>query len=267
MATVAEKNIPEAGISGVLRARKDRFGTLSKAPTRYPDLFLFRIPGRTAYVIHRPDMVQHVLQRGMETFQKDEGYKVLALLLGNGLITNADNESWRKQRKLLQPPFHRESLANMCNIVVQSVERLLREWKSKEGTVVNFTHNMAWLTIDIVCKTLFTSDVSDAQIQMVWRNLNFLNEAATKMASNPWHLPWKWPVPRYVKGRKYIAELNDMIYGIMHKRRQQSNPPHDLLQILMEARYDDGSPMTDEQIQQINEDSQFVYDCVIKYIF
>jgi len=248
MATT-EKHIPEAGILGVLNARKDRFGTLSKAPTKYPDLFLFRIPGRTAYVIHQPEMVQHILQRNMVTFQKDEGYKVLALLLGNGLITNADNESWRKQRKLLQPPFHRESLANMCNIVIESTGQLLREWKKKEGSVVNFTHDMAWLTIDIVCKTLFTADVNNEQIQMVWRNLNFLNEAATKMASNPWHLPWKWPVPRYVKGRKYIAELNDMIYGIMRRRRQQTNPPHDLLQILMEARYDDGTPMSDEQIR------------------
>lgn len=222
---------------------------LAKAPLKYPELFLFKIPGRSAYVIHHPEMVQHILQRNIPNYKKDQGYKVLALLLGNGLITNADNESWRKQRKLLQPPFHRESLVTMCNNVVDSVERLLKDWKTKEGATINFTHDMAWLTIDIVCKTLFTSDVSNTQIQMVWRNLNFLNEAATKMASNPWHLPWKWPLPRYVKGRKYIAELNEMIYGIMQKRRQQANPPHDLLQILLEARYDDGSPMTDEQIR------------------
>ncbi|MCW5907862.1 MAG: cytochrome P450 [Chitinophagales bacterium] len=249
MVAVAQKQIPEAGIMGILNARKDRFGTLSKAPLKYPDLFLFKIPGRTAYVIHQPEMVQHILQRNMLNYQKDQGYKVLALLLGNGLITNADNDSWRKQRKLLQPPFHRESLTNMCRIAVESVEELLKVWKTKEGAEINFTHDMAWLTIDIVCKTLFTSDVSNEQIQMVWRNLNFLNEAATKMASNPWHLPWKWPVPRYVKGRKYIAELNDMIYGIMKRRRQQSNPPNDLLQILLEARYDDGTPMSDEQIR------------------
>ena len=247
--TTAEKEIKSIGLPGLIKARKDRFGMFAKAPLKYPDLFLIQIPGRKVYVVHQPEMVQHILQRNTANYRKDEGYKVLALLLGNGLITNDDNESWRKQRKLLQPPFHRESLSDMCRIVVQSTERLLKEWKTKEGTTVNFTHDIAWLTIDIVCKTLFTSDVRDNQIQMVWRNLNFLNEAASLMAGNPWHIPWRFPLPRYVKARKYIAELNDMIFGIMNKRRQQTNPPHDLLQILLEARYDDGSPMTDEQIR------------------
>jgi len=249
MSNITEKEIKSVGLLGVIKGRKDRFGLLAKAPLKYPELFLLHIPGRKAYVIHQPQMVQHILQGNMQNYVKEQGYQVLALLLGNGLITNADNESWRKQRKMLQPPFHRESLANMCKIVVESVEQHLKEWKKKEGSTVNFTHDMAWLTIDIVCKTLFTSDVSNDQIQMVWRNLNFLNEAATLMAGNPWHIPWKFPLPRYVKGRKYIAELNDMIYGIMQKRRQQKNPPHDLLQILMDTRYDDGSAMTDEQIR------------------
>lgn len=249
MSTTAGKEIKTVGLLGLIKARKDRFGMLAKSPLKYPDVFLLEIPGRKAYIIHQPQMVQHILQGNMQNYKKDQGYQVLALLLGNGLITNADNESWRKQRKMLQPPFHRESLANMCRIVVESVDQHLKEWKKKEGSTVNFTHDMAWLTIDIVCKTLFTSDVTNEQIQMVWRNLNFLNEAATLMAGNPWHIPWKFPLPRYVKGRKYIAELNDMIYGIMQKRKQQKNPPHDLLQILMEARYDDGSPMSDEQIR------------------
>ena len=249
MSITTEKEIKSVGLLGVIKGRKDRFGLLAKAPLKYPELFLLHIPGRKVYVIHQPQMVQHILQGNMQNYKKDQGYQVLALLLGNGLITNADYESWRKQRKMLQPPFHRESLANMCKIVVESVEQHLKEWKKKEGSTVNFTHDMAWLTIDIVCKTLFTSDVSNDQIQMVWRNLNFLNEAATLMAGNPWHIPWKFPLPRYVKGRKYIAELNDMIYGIMQKRRQQNNPPHDLLQILMDTRYDDGSTMSDEQIR------------------
>jgi cytochrome P450 len=56
-------------------------------------------------------------------------------------------------------------------------------------------------------------------------------------------------LPSYVKGRKYIAELNAMIYGIISKRKSEENPPHDLLQLLIEAKYEDGSCMTDEQIR------------------
>jgi cytochrome P450 len=84
---------------------------------------------------------------------------------------------------------------------------------------------------------------------MVWRNLNFMNEVGSKMAMNPMHIPFKYPFPRYIKGRKSIAELNEMIYGIITKRKNELNPPRDLLQLLIEAKYDDGSSMTDEQIR------------------
>jgi cytochrome P450 len=63
------------------------------------------------------------------------------------------------------------------------------------------------------------------------------------------HIPFKYPLPGYVKGRKYIAELDNMIYGIISNRKKESNPPRDLLQLLIEAKYEDGTSMTDEQIR------------------
>lgn len=249
MIATANKTIPKLGFLELWKARNDRFGFMAHSPFKYPDVFTFKVPGRNVIVVNNYEMVQHILVRNMHNFRKDHGYKVLAILLGEGLITNTNHNSWHKQRKLLQPPFHRESLQNMCNIVVSSTEQLLQKWKTKEGSVINFTQDMAWLTIDIVCKTLFTSNVSEEQVQMVWRNLNFMNEVGSKMAMNPMHIPFKYPLPRYIKGRKSIAELNEMIYGIISKRKIEKNPPRDLLQLLIEAKYDDGTSMTDEQIR------------------
>lgn len=249
METTTSKPIERMTFMNLLKSRVDPFGAITRAPQRNAEIMEFKIPGRSAYLIHQPEMVQHILQQNYANYKKDEGYNILALLLGNGLITNNDNDNWKKHRKLLQPPFHRESLAKMCSIVVDSTEKLLQQWKAKEGSVINFTNEMANLTIDIVSRTLFSSDVNKEQIQMVWRNLNYLNLMASNMARNPWHIPWHYPMPRYVKARKYIAELNNLIYGIIHKRRQEGSPNSDLLQILIDARYDDGSAMTDEQIR------------------
>ena len=90
----------------------------------------------------------------------------------------------------MQPSFHRESLQRISEMVVSSTERLLQSWKGKEGTVMNFTQEMAWLTIDIVSKALFTTDVTDEDIQMTWRNINYLNDEASRMLKNPFHIPW-----------------------------------------------------------------------------
>jgi cytochrome P450 len=249
MIATTTKKIPKLNLLELWKSRSDRFGMLAKSPSKFPKVFGFKVPGRDVVVVNNHEMVQHILVRNMHNFRKDHGYKVMSILLGNGLITNTNHASWRKQRTLLQPPFHRESLQNMCNIVADSTGQLLQRWKAKEGAEINFTQEMAKLTIDIVCRTLFTSNVTDEQINMVWKNLNFMNELGSKMAMNPLHIPFKYPLPRYNKGRKSVAALNDLIYGIINKRKTETNPPRDLLQLLMEAKYEDGSSMTDEQIR------------------
>ncbi len=249
MIAAATKKVPKLNFVELWKSRSDKFGLLTKSPEKYPDVFGFKVPGRNVIVVNNHEMVQHILVRNMHNFRKDHGYKVLSILLGNGLITNMDHTGWRKQRTLLQPPFHRESLQKMCTIVADSTEQLLKKWKTKEGTQINFTQEMAQLTIDIVCRTLFTSNVTDEQINMVWKNLNYMNELGSKMAMNPMHIPYKYPLPRYIKARKSIAQLDNMIYGIIHTRKKETNPPRDLLQLLIEAKYEDGTSMTDEQIR------------------
>jgi cytochrome P450 len=244
------KQPPKIKFLDAIVSRSEPFKFLTEAPQRYPGIFTANLPGRKLYVVNHPAIVQHILVHNHAKYAKDEGYKVLALLMGNGLITNDDTVSWRKQRTLMQPPFHRESLRRISEVVTSSTELLLQHWKKQEGQVINFTQSMAWLTIEIVSRALFTSDVSDEHIRMIWKGVNHLNEMGSRMARNPYHIPWKFPMPRYVKARKYIAEMNELIYGIINRRKQQPNPPHDLLQLLLEARYEDtGLGMTDEQIR------------------
>ena len=243
------KQVPYISLFRFIKPNSERFKLLSRSPQKFPGLFAVNFFGQEIRVIHQPEMVQHILVRNSQNYKKDRGYQILALFLGNGLITNADYASWRKQRTLLQPPFHRESLDNMCKIVAKSLEHLLEQWKQKEGTVINLTQEMAWLTIDIVSKTLFTTDVSEEHIQMIWESINYLNAASMTMIRNPYHIPWKFPIPRHIKARKYISGVDNLIYSIIHKRKQQKNPPRDLLQLLIEARYEDGTAMSDEQIR------------------
>lgn len=250
MTHTEQKVAPKINFLKALASRQDNFEMLTNSPQRFPDLLTIHFPGVKLHLVHNPALVQHILQKNHLNYVKDRGYRVLGLLLGKGLITNEDSASWRKQRTLMQPSFHRESLQKISEVVVSSTERLLQSWKGKEGTVINFTEEMAWLTIDIVSKAMFTTDVTDGDVKMTWKNINYLNNEASRMLKNPLHLPFNFPLPRYIKARKCIAELDALIYGIIQKRKQQKNPPHDLLQLLMEARYEDtGEGMTDLQIR------------------
>ena len=250
MPATSLKKAPRVGMRDMMRNMKDIFNTLTRVPLKYPELFITGVPGiRKVYVVNHPDLAEYVLRKNYRNFPKAKGYEVLALLLGKGLVTN-EGDNWHKQRTLIQPAFHRETLRRVCEITATSTEQLLERWKGQEGTSINFTREMAELTIDIVAKSLFTTDVKADQIHTIYRDVNYLNEAADRMLRNPFSLPWYVPTPRHRRMRKYIDELNDIVYGIINRRKTEKDPPPDLLQLLLDARYEDnGEGMSDLQIR------------------
>ncbi|HWB62048.1 MAG TPA: cytochrome P450 [Chitinophagales bacterium] len=248
METAAKKYPPRIKFKYFLQSLKNVFVMLTKAPQGYPEIMLGGLGWKKIYLINHPEVAQHILQKNFKNYQKAHGYDVLALLLGNGLVTN-NGDNWHKQRTLIQPAFHRETLRRIGEITVDSTNDLLRSWKTKEGQDINFTREMAGLTIDIVAKSLFTTDVTAENIQTIWKNVNFLNESADRMIRSLFSLPWSLPTPRHLKMKRYIAELDEMVYGIINRRKLDKNPPRDLLQLLLESRYDDGTGMSDLQIR------------------
>ena len=243
------KTPPRLPLGRLIRSMKNIFPTLTIAPQHFPDMLVTGLPGiRTVYMVNNPDMAQYVLQKNYRNFPKAKGYEVLALLLGKGLVTN-EGDNWHKQRTLIQPAFHRETLRRISEITVSSTNNLLSRWKEKEGATINFTREMAEVTIDIVAKSLFTTDVTPEHIQTIWRNVNYLNESADALLRNPFHFPVWVPTPGHQKMRRYIAELDDLVYGIINRRKLEKDPPPDLLQLLLEARYEDGTGMSDLQIR------------------
>ncbi len=250
MELVAEKKLPPKYKSRIfLENLRDPIGFLGHSPEKYPDIFRFRLLNRKVYVLNSPDFAQYVLQENAKNYQKGEAYKVLALLLGNGLL-NSEGDFWKRQRRLAQPAFHRESLKRVCDIVTNSTQEMLLRWKKQEGQTLNFTREMAALTIEIVAKALFTADVKENDINTVWQSVNYLNGMAMRMIRNPLALPFWAPVPSYIKARKSIADLDKLVYGIIQKRKQGGSFAPDLIQLLLETQDEDtGETMNEQQLR------------------
>lgn len=224
-------------------------GFLKNSSQRYPDIFRFRLVHREAYVINHPELAQYVLQENHKNYLKGEAYQVLALLLGNGLI-NSEGDFWKRQRRLAQPAFHRDTLKRVCSIVTDSTLKLLHRWKNLEGQTINFTREMAALTIEIVARALFTADVTPADISTVWQNVNYLNQMAMRMVRNPLALPFWAPLPSYLKAKRSIENLDCLVFGIINKRKRGEASAPDLLQLLLEARDEEtGEGMTERQLR------------------
>ena len=64
------------------------------------------------YVVNHPDYVREILVANQGNFIKSRALQRAKILLGEGLLTS-EGQHHLRQRRLVQPAFHRERLAVM----------------------------------------------------------------------------------------------------------------------------------------------------------
>lgn len=209
-----------------------------------------RIPlGRISiYLLSHPDHARDVLVTHQRNFKKGRALEQARLLLGNGLLTSEGDEHMR-QRRLMQPAFHRQRIAAYGETMVRFAQRRAASWH--DGTTLDIHAEMMSLTMAIVGKTLFDADV-ESESRELGDALTASFAAFRAMFFFPFG-EWleKIPLPmtrRFVAGRK---RLEDTIYRIISERRASGEDTGDLLSMLLAARDEegDGSGMSDTQIR------------------
>src|SRR5439155_23604540 len=119
-----------------------------------------RIGARHVWLVGEPDLIEDVLVRRARAFIKDQGLESTKPLLGEGLLTS-EGELHRRQRRLAQPAFHHARIASYADTMVEHGVRARERWR--DGEVLDFVTETMRLSLGIVGKTLFDTDVaSDA---------------------------------------------------------------------------------------------------------
>jgi len=225
---------------------RDRIAFLEDVARRYGDVAFFRI-GRTAFAfLNHPDFVRDVLVTRQRLFHKGIGLERARMLLGDGLLTSED-ERHQRQRRLMQPAFHRERVTAMAETMVGCAERRQQRWR--DGTKVDLASEMASVTLAIAGQTLFAADV-EREEQEIGAALR-----AALASFNLAVLPFgdrlsRLPIPPARRFRAARARLDAIVYRLIAERRT-AGAGDDLLSMLVAARDDegDGTGMTDEQIR------------------
>ncbi len=209
---------------------------------------IVQIPGGTVsqYLMFHPDMYQEVLVKQAASFQKDPGYTDpnvgLARFLGNGLVTS-NGEFWRRQRKLTQPAFHVKRIEAYAQTMVNYTLDHLEGWRS--GETRDIDREMMALTLKIVARTLFNSDVTD-DIDRVGRAITILQHLGEN--EGPVQLP-EWITHRKQDIMQGVQDIDHVVYRFVAEWRAQGEDHGDLLSMLMLAEDEDGNRMTDVQVR------------------
>ena len=224
--------------------RGDPIGYFTKCIREYGDIVFLRFLGVPMCLLNRPDCIESVLVTQHSNFEKSKDYRALRRVLGNGLLTS-EGEFWRRQRKLVQPAFHQERIAAYTEVMVAYSERMLASWKDGQGLDVH--EAMMRLTLDIVAKTLFDTDVS-REAEDVGAALQFLMGKFMRQAAFAFLLPDSIPIPTTRRLRRAVGQLDKVIYEIIRRRRASGTMSGDLLSVLLQAQDDEGLGMTDRQL-------------------
>jgi cytochrome P450 len=218
-------------------------------------------PGQYFYLLSRPEHAEHVLAANQDNYVKAVTYRPLRALMGDGLLTS-EGERWRQHRRLVQPVFSRRHVTAFGPVMTESAGRMIARWDSlAEGSVINVSGQMGALTLDIVGRALFGSDLS-GETEMIGRAM----DAGQRVAVAASFLPLRWG-PTSTRALKAVARrvghtsegVEGPVSRIVSRRRAAARPEldpvsgpgaalGDLLDVLLAARAPDGSPLTDTEI-------------------
>ena len=103
-------------------------------------------PTRKAYtyVVTDPDLVKHVLVTNNRNYTKGVGIERVRILLGEGIMVS-EGDYWKRQRRMIQPAFHRQVIANLATNIVEENQELITRWStaSHKQEEINLTEEMS----------------------------------------------------------------------------------------------------------------------------
>ena len=209
-----------------------------------------RILFRRVLVANCPRAVKHVLLDNADNYVKSFIARQLLKPLGKGLL-NSEGAEWRRQRRTMAPAFHPRRLEAFSPMIVDASVDMLRAWERLgKNTVVDINEAMAGLTLDIITRTMFSSDIGDRAGEVRAALLYYQRVGGRPAISDLLGLP-RW-LPRLNAGRvrRAGAALDEVIYGFIERRRKEGGPSDDLLGLLLAACDEEsGSVMDDRELR------------------
>jgi cytochrome P450 len=218
-------------------------GTVTKVAKKYPEMAEMRSPLFDFYLVSTPALIQEVLVTHHKDFVKGDFLQRTKKVFGEGLLTS-EGDFHHRQRRLVQPAFSHERIAAYADTMVKYTDRLLWSWA--DGEVLDIHAEMTQLTMAVVGKCLFNEDV-EQQSATLSQALTDIIEYFNRLSS-----PFAWLLEKLPSNRKYsqaVERVDAMVYGMIKERRKTGEDPGDLLSMLLRARDEDGSAMSDKQVR------------------
>src|SRR5206468_2085532 len=211
---------PKISLLGSLiyRPGRDPLAFFTNLARQYGDLVSYRMGGEQIFFVNDPQHIKDILVTHNRNFTKSRGLERTKRLLGNGLLTS-EGAMHLRQRRLMQPAFHRERIAGYGQTMVAYADRARAGWS--DGATLDVAQEMMRLTLSIAGKTLFDVDV-EKQAGEVGRAMNDVMGSFWTTMLPFVDLLEMMPIPKLRRAKAARARLDAIIYDMIAERRPAS---------------------------------------------
>jgi cytochrome P450 len=240
--------LPYFGRRGGFRSR--RLELQQEAYEICGDIAEARIGVFKVQMVSSREYAQQVLADKAEDYSKSRGLSLFARpMLGNGLLAS-EGSHHKKQRTLIAPAFHTKAIAGYAGVTADATAGLLD--RLSDGAELDLPREMMRLTLDIVNRTLFHTDVS-ADAEAIGVAFTDASRAMMGQLSSILPLPAPWPSPHNLRMMGAVRTLDRIIYRIIRERRERiaaGESPTDVLSVLLGMRdAESGAGMSEREVR------------------
>ncbi|MET9627328.1 cytochrome P450 [Lentzea sp. NPDC006480] len=200
-------------------------------------------PMRTLFVTS-PQLMHQVLVTDAPKFHKGRMFDKFRPFMGNGLVMS-NGPFHLRQRRMMQPAFHRDRIAGYANTMVRATQELVDGWRP--GEVRRIEEDMQSLAVTIVGKALFSTEIGDRAVDEARRSIFVIIKNGIVRSLSPGFVE-KLPIPANREFDAAIARMRAIVQEVIASWRADGTDQGDLLSMLMLARDEAGEPMTDQQV-------------------
>jgi cytochrome P450 family 135 len=238
------------GLLQGFRYTRDPIGFFVRLQRRYGELFTISFPyfGQVVYVAD-PELVKQVFAGDPEQFHAGEANAtVLEPSLGPNSVLTLDEQEHLRQRKILLPPFHGESVSRYGELIREITERDMETWPLGEPFALR-PHTQR-ITLTVILTAVFGLR-GEERFQRASLLVDEFARRANLITQIPWLQRNFGPFSPWSRFRRAREALDAFIYEEIAARRATADAAErdDVLSLLLLARHDDGSAMSDEELR------------------
>jgi cytochrome P450 family 135 len=217
---------------------------------RYGDTFTIRIAHEGTWVfLAHPDAVKQVFTGDPRLLHAGEGNEVLGPVLGANSVLLLDEARHMAQRKLMLPPFHGERMRGYADAMRDIAERELDRWPRGERFAV--WPSMNAITLEVIMRTVFGIEEGARRSELRGAISSLLRWATSPPRIGLLAVVGPQRLTRMRMFRRELEPTDALIYEEIARRRAAPDleQREDVLSMLLQARHEDGSPMSDKELR------------------